>query len=151
MVQAQTPEDVDLAAGILLANTPPSDRESVIAGARVELERILGVSALWVPGRLGRLRGGEAYGTDLPRYRPAVDLWSDEQAAIAEAWADVLSVRTPGEHEFLRLRVDSPADVRRLRQLGTVGRLTLVPSLDVGSALSSFRWRWPLRVGVALS
>jgi hypothetical protein len=148
MVQAPRPPALDVAAGIVLADASSEDRESAIAEARADLGRVLGSSAVWVPGRLPPdVPGRAGYLDDLPRFRPAVDLTPAEQAAIAEAWAAALAEHVPGERQYLRLRVDSPDDARRLRELGSVDGLQLVPSLDSFGA-RGFDWRWPFRVGV---
>ena len=54
----------------------------------------------------------------------------------------------PWIHNYLRVRVDSPEDVRRLRAIGEVDGLRIVPSLDSRGRLRPFSWRWPFRVGV---
>jgi hypothetical protein len=148
MVQPVLPETLDVAAGILLADVSSYDRESAVAGARAELGRILGSSAVWVPGRLPPDGPGRAsYLGDLPRFRAAVDVSPAERSAIAEAWTAALAEHVPGERQYLRVRVETPDDARRLRQLGSVDGLELVPSLN-SSSHGGFTWRWPFRVGV---
>ena len=149
MTQTLTPEVHDIAAGLLLGGVPESERAAVVADARAGLARILGGSAVWVPGRLpADPHNFATFGDDLPRYRPVGDLSPDEAAAIAEAWSAVLAEHVPGERQFLRLRVDNADDVRRLRELETFDGLELVPSLDSPGGNRGFQWRWPFRVGV---
>ena len=145
MVQPLVPETLDVAAGLVLADVSSYDRDAAVAGARAELGRVLGSSAVWVPGRLPPdVPDRASYLGELPRFRAAVDPSASESSAIAEAWTAVLAEHVPGERQYLRVRVDSPDDARRLRQLGSVDGLQLVPSLD-SSSHGGFAWRWPFR------
>ena len=51
--------------------------------------------------------------------------------------------------QFLRVRVDSAEEVRRLRAIDRVSQMIIVPSLDSRGRRRPFEWRWPLSVGVA--
>jgi hypothetical protein len=140
----------ELAAGILLADVPASDRQWVIADAANAFDLALNRSAVWQSGFLPPdLRGDRAYGDELPRWQAGIAVTSEEEAAINAAWDSAMPPLGRGMSQYLRARVEGPADVLRLRAIGAVDGLTVVPSLDSRGGGRSFEWRWPFRVGVA--
>ena len=140
---------VELAAGLILTDHPWPDRGSVIAQATDELRRLLHPTSVWLSADLPpELRGDVAYGEHLVRWSPRDDVTPDEAQLLEAAWSAALPPLDSGRLRYLRVRVDSPQDVRRLRAIGEVDGLTIVPSLDSRGWLRPFWWRWPLRVGV---
>ncbi|HEX5860026.1 MAG TPA: hypothetical protein VFY91_18100 [Microbacterium sp.] len=147
----------ELAAGIVFADGRGVDRVLRVSDAADVLAQTLGPSALWHgPGNAGAaipsdLRGAAAYGDELPRWRSMPDITPDERTALAAAWDDAAAPDGGGARgaQFLRLRVDSAGDVRRLRAIADVNQLLIVPSLDSRGRRRPFEWRWPLSVGVA--
>ena len=144
---------VELAAGLILTDHPWPDRGSVIAQATDELRRLLHPTSVWLSADLPpELRGDVAYGEHLVRWSPRDDVTPDEAQLLETAWSSALPPLLPPPepwiHNYLRVRVDSPEDVRRLRAIGEVDGLRIVPSLDSRGRLRPFSWRWPFRVGV---
>ena len=146
----------DLAAGIAFADGRGADRAELVSGAADALAQALNPSALWHgPGNSGPvvpldLRGAAAYGGELPRWRSMPEITPDERTALAAAWDDALPLEGSGRGgQFLRVRVDSAEDVRRLRAIDRVSQMIIVPSLDSRGRRRPFVWRWPLSVGVA--
>ena len=141
----------DLAAGILLGGSAGSDLDDVTSRAAGALEAALGPSAVWQPGHLPPdLRGDRAFGVELPRWRSSSTMSPPERAALASAWRDALpDLVRRWRPNFLRVRVDTPKDVRHLRGLKRVDGLVVVPSLESRGRSRSLEWRWPFRVGVA--
>lgn len=137
-----------LAAGMLLANRPDLDRDSLLTDSAGELEFLLGPSTIWQPARLPpEMRGAAAYGDELVRWRSDVELRPTEEAVLETAWRQAVE-RLGAGPGYLRLRVDSPAQASRLRALGSVDGLMIVPSLDSRGRFRSLVWRWPFRAGV---
>jgi hypothetical protein len=146
----------DLAAGIAFADGRGVDRVRLVSGAGDVLGQALNASALWhAPGKSAAvvpfgLRGAAAYGEELPRWRPVPEIAPEEGTTLAAAWDDAVSTDGSGTGaQFLRVRVDSAEDVRRLRAMERVGQVIIVPSLDSRGRRRRFEWRWPLSVGVA--
>jgi hypothetical protein len=139
----------EIAAGLLLADERWPDRITATAQATDELRRRLHPSTVWQSGYLPPdLRGRVAYGQELPRWRAPDDMTPEEEQALEAAWSAALPPLDRGMRRYLRVRVDSPADVRRLRTIGEVDGLMIVPSLDSRGWTRGGWWRWPFRVGV---
>ncbi len=139
----------ELAAGILLVDDPWPDRATVIGRAEEDLRSRLHPSTVWQSGYLPpELRGGLAYGEEIPRWSARDDVTPEEAHVLEAAWSAALPPLDRGMRRYLRLRVDSPDDVRRLRAIGEVDGLMIVPSLDSRGRMRPFWWRWPFRVGV---
>jgi len=126
-------------------------------GAEIAAERLrelLTPAALWVsqplaPEDLAR-PGSERLGR-VPRWRsPGTELGDETVRAVLAAWASVCPPPPPTwGHPVLRVQVSCFEDARRLQALDRIGDFLLVPTLD-GPDAFRFRWRWPLRVGIAL-
>ena len=139
----------EIAAGLLLTDDPRPDRPTVIAQATDELRRRLDPTSVWQSAYLPReLQGAVAYGEEIPRWSALNDVTPDEAQLLDSAWSAALPPLDRGESFYLRVRVDSPQDVRRLRAIGEVDGLMIVPSLDSRGRMRPLRWRWPFRVGV---
>ncbi|HMJ78165.1 MAG TPA: hypothetical protein VK507_19445, partial [Iamia sp.] len=141
----------EMAAGLLLAGDPWSDGGTVMARAENDLRLYLHPSTVWLSADLpAELRGEVAHGQEIPRWRAADDLVvdSEEQRALETVWSAALPPLDRGMRRYLRVRVDSPGDVARLRAIGEVDGLMIVPSLDAHGPARPLRWQWPLRVGV---
>jgi hypothetical protein len=138
-----------IAAGLLLANEDSGAvRAAVITRAEEFLRVYLHKSTVWQSADLPpQLRGQVALGQPLSRWRPQ-DVTVDEAEALEAAWRKVLPPLDRGIRRYLRVRVDSAQDARRLRQLGSIDGLIIVPSLESRGSMRSFTWRWPFRVGV---
>ena len=122
---------VELAAGLILTDHPWPDRGSVIAQATDELRRLLHPTSVWHSADLPpELRGDVAYGEQVVRWSPRDDVTPDEAQLLETAWSAALPPLDRGMRHYLRVRVDSPQDVRRLRAIGEVDGLMIVPSLD---------------------
>lgn len=127
----------------------------ILPGARTDSNYVSGLltealtpSAVWQSGHLPpELRGEKAHGHPLPRWH-SVTLTPDQSKALNLAWRRALPKRGKGMRNYLRLRVDTPADVRRLRDIHEIDGMTIVPSLDSRGGPGFLEWRWPLRVGV---
>jgi len=139
----------EMAAGLLLTDDPWPDRPTVIAHATDELRRRLHPTSVWQSAYLPRgLRGAVAYGEEIPRWSALNDVTPDEAQLLESAWSAALPPLDREKSLYLRLRVDSPQDVRRLRAIGEVDGLMIVPSLDSRGRMRPLRWRWPFQVGV---
>jgi hypothetical protein len=139
----------EIAAGLLLTDGPWPDRPTVIAQATDKLRRRLHPTSLWQSAYLPReLQGAVAYGEEIPRWSAVNDVTPDEAQLLESAWSAALPQLDRGKSLYLRLRVDSPQDARRLRAIGEVDGLMIVPSLDSRGRMRLLRWRWPFRVGV---
>ena len=138
----------ELAGGLLLTDYPWPDRATVIAQATDELRRRLNPTSVWQSGYLPpELRGRIAYGEEVVRWSSRDDVTPDEAHLLETAWSAALPPLDRGMRNYLRVRVDSPQDVRRLRAIGEVDGLMIVPSLD-SRRMRPLWWRWPFRVGV---
>ena len=139
----------EIAAGFVLANEDPEAvRAAVITRPEEFLPVYLHKSTVWQSADLPpQLRGQVALGQSLSRWRPQ-DVPVDEAQALEAAWLKALPPLDRGIRRYLRVRVGSPQDARRLRQLGSVDGLIIVPSLDSRGSMRPFTWRWPFRVGV---
>jgi hypothetical protein len=115
-----------------------------------ELVYELNPSTVWQPAQLPTdLRGQTAWGRQLPRWEQPDELSPDEAELFESAWLGAWPAQQPDRPTMLRLRAGGIADLRRLRQLGDVGGVTIVPTLDShGSRFRPLVWRWPFRVGV---
>ena len=121
----------ELAGGLLLTDYPWPDRATVIAQATDELRRRLNPTTVWQSGYLPpELRGRIAYGEEVVRWSSRDDVTPDEAHLLETAWSAALPPLDRGMRDYLRVRVDSPQDVRRLRAIGEVDGLMIVPSLD---------------------
>jgi hypothetical protein len=129
----------ELAAGLLLTDEPWPDRATVIAQATDELRRRLHSTSVWQSGYLPpELRGDVAYGEGVVRWSPRDDVTPDEALLLETAWSAALPPLDRGlmvgppplrMRGYLRVRVDSPQDVTRLRAIGEVdGLMTCPPS-----------------------
>ena len=121
----------EIAAGFVLAN---EDSDAVRAAVITRPEEFLPVylhkSTVWQSADLPpQLRGQVALGQSLSRWRPQ-DVPVDEAQALEAAWLKALPPLDRGIRRYLRVRVGSAQDARRLRQLGSVDGLIIVPSLD---------------------
>jgi hypothetical protein len=126
-------------------------------GRPFQLERItdeltyeLNPSTVWQPAHLpAELRGQAAWGLALPRWVDPDGLTPDEADLFESAWLGAWPAQDSGRPTFLRVRAANVVDLRRLRELGDVDGVTIVPTLDShGSRFRPLVWRWPLRVGV---
>ena len=126
-------------------------------GRPFELERItdeltyrLNPSTVWQPAHLpAELRGQAAWGSALPRWTAPDGLTPDEADLFETAWLGAWPAQDADRPTFLRVRAADSVDLRRLRQLGEVDGVTIVPTLEShGSRFRPLVWRWPLRVGV---
>jgi hypothetical protein len=115
-----------------------------------ELTYELNPSAVWQPARLpAELRGQAAWGLSLPRWEAPDGLTADEADLFESAWLGAWPAQDRDRPTFLRVRAADVVDLRRLREVGDVDGVTIVPSLDShGSRFRPLVWRWPLRVGV---
>jgi len=139
----------ELAAGLLFTEAPSPDRAKVITQAADQLRRRLHPTSVWASGYLPpELRGSVAYGEEIVRWSARDDLRPDEAQLLETAWSAALPPLSRGNRQFLRVRVDSPEDVRRLREIGEVDGLMIVPSLDSLGRMRPFAWRWPFHVGL---
>jgi hypothetical protein len=140
---------VELAAGLLLSGDIWPDRASVIGQATDQLRRRLHPTSVWQSGYLPpELQGRVAYGEEVARWAPRDDVAPDEAQLLETAWSAALGPLDRGMRRYLRVRVDSPQHVRRLRSIGEVDGLMIVPSLDSRGRMRPLSWRWPFRVGV---
>lgn len=138
----------ELAAGIVPDIEPSSDQDVVPGQAAELLAAALTPTTVWQSGYVPlELRGEKAYGQSLRRWR-STTLTSGQRRLLDTAWSRALPERGYGMRNFLRLRVNTPEDVRHLREIGNVDGMTIVPSLDARGGWAGFEWRWPLRVGV---
>jgi hypothetical protein len=139
----------EIAAGLVLSDDPRADRATVLAQAIDELRRRLHPSTVWQSAYLPpELSGGAAYGEEISRWSARDDVTPDEAQLLETAWSAALPPLDRGEQFYLRVRVDSPQHVRRLRAIGEVDGLIIVPSLDSRGRMRPLSWRWPFRVGV---
>jgi hypothetical protein len=141
----------ELAAGLLITDDSSPDRATTIAEATEGLRIRLNPTSVWQSGDLSLgLRGDAAYGQEVVRWSPPEHVTPDEGGQLETAWSDALPPLDPNAGRYLRLRVDTIQAVRRLRAIGEVDGLTIVPSLDLRNRRQplSWQWRWPLRVGV---
>lgn len=136
-----------LAAGIVSDLILPGSRPDFDNVVEL-LKRELTPSAVWQSGHLpAELRGEIAYGNSLPRWR-SVTLTRDQDRTLDSAWRKALPKRGKGMRDYLRLRVNGPAEFQSLLDIGAIDGMTVVPSLDSRGDERSFEWQWPLRVGV---
>jgi hypothetical protein len=139
----------EIAAGLVLSDDPRADRVTVLAEAIDELRRRLHPSTVWQSAYLPPgLSGEAAYGEEIPRWSARDDVTPDEAQLLETAWSAALPPLGRGDWAYLRVRVDSPQDVGRLRAIGEVDGLIIVPSLDSRGRMRPLWWRWPFRVGV---
>ncbi|MGE0877449.1 MAG: hypothetical protein AB7L13_05910 [Acidimicrobiia bacterium] len=141
---------LEVAAGILLATADSAaERKRLLSTADDELRWALNPSSVWQGGVLGPdLPGEGAYGQTLPRWRPPGSLTKAERDAVDAAWLGGFRALEPGRRAFLRLRVGSVADAQRLRELGEIDSLLLVPVIEGDERPPDYGWHWPLRVAV---
>ena len=138
-----------IAAGLLRFDNGWPDRVTVIAHAADELRAALNASTVWQSAWLPpELSGGLAKGDDLAWWSPRDDVTAAEEEILEAAWTAALPDLTRGMRTYLRLRVDTSDTVRRLRSIGEVDGLVLVPSLDSRGRMRPLTWRWPFRVAV---
>lgn len=131
------------------------------AEVRDQLDGEVGVctpSTLWVTSPLGAPGEVDAY---LASARQPAAFWDAPDAKVvaareqvlADGWRAVadarLSGRTLFEEPVLRLMVRSVDDALTLQRLGKVGQYHV--TAHIADMLGAWRWRWPLRVGVAAS
>jgi hypothetical protein len=141
----------ELAAGVLLADDSAPNPTGTIVEVTKGLRLRLNSTSLWQPGDLSpELRGVAAYGQEVVRWSQPGHVTEVEAGHLETAWADALPPPDPNVGRYLRLRVDTIQALRRLRAIGDVDGLTIVPSLDLRNPRQPLRWqwRWPLRVGV---
>jgi hypothetical protein len=141
----------ELAAGVLLADDLAPNPSGAIALVTEGLRIRLNPTSVWQSGALSyELRGDAAYGQEVVRWSPPQHVTQVEAGQLETAWSDALPPLDPNAGRYLRLRVDTMQAVRRLRAIGDIDGLTIVPSLDLRNRRQpqSWQWRWPLRVGV---
>jgi len=141
----------ELAAGVLLADDLAPNPTDAIAEVTHGLRIRLNPTSVWQSGDPSlELRGDAAYGQEVVRWSPPAHVTQVQAGQLETAWSDALPPLDPNAGRYLRLRVDTIQGVRRLRAIGDVDGLTIVPSLDLRNLRQPLRWqwRWPLRVGV---
>ena len=139
------PPDAMLAAGLLW----DVDLEAAsVADLAEGLRQRVSPSTLWT-----RLGGGaplppprDRGDAHLPLWRPVSSLNPEASARLVTAWRTLVAER-PGPVEAVRVEVEAPevADLVGGLQGVTGGPVSAV----IGQGELRFRWRWPLRIGVA--
>lgn len=131
------------------------------AEVRDQLDGEVGVctpSTLWVTSPLAAPGEVDAYlaGARQPAAfwdAPDLKVVAAREQVLADGWRAVADARLSGRALFdepvLRLMVRSVDDALTLQRLGKVGQYYV--TAHIADMLGAWRWRWPLRVGVAAS
>jgi len=137
-------EEVTFAAGLLTSEgylTSSASQDQL----RDRLRDVL-TSSLWIPGRQtdDTVTGLLARP---PQWRPPdFELVEQFAPALRAAWQETIELEDVQDAAVLRVTVDSVENAAHLSGW-TVSNIRLVPS--VATPARVFRWRWPLRLGVA--